>query len=103
MIFRIQLNRRVIIFVPGLRVTLNIDLENYVGMFSHRAGVAVAIHAPNITAFPEDDGIMAAPGHETLMGVRAVRDANTVKPVYNDHLMGYFSAFWCSSRWPWAT
>ena len=27
----------------------------------------------------------------------------TVKPVYNDHLMGYFSAFWSSSRWPRAT
>ena len=27
----------------------------------------------------------------------------TVKPVYNDHLMGYFSAFWSSSRWPGAT
>ena len=25
---------------------------------------------------------------------------STVKPVYNDHLMGYFSAFWSSSRWP---
>ena len=28
---------------------------------------------------------------------------NTVKPAYNDHLMGYFSAFWSSSRWPRAT
>ena len=28
---------------------------------------------------------------------------NTVKPVYNDHLMGYISAFWSSSRWPGAT
>ena len=28
---------------------------------------------------------------------------HTVKPVYNDHLMGYFSAFWSSSRWPRAT
>ena len=27
----------------------------------------------------------------------------TVKPVYNDHLMGYFSAFYSSSRWPRAT
>ena len=26
----------------------------------------------------------------------------TVKPVYNDHLMGYFSAFWSSCRWPYA-
>ena len=25
---------------------------------------------------------------------------DTVKPVYNDHRMGYFSAFWSSSRWP---
>ena len=24
----------------------------------------------------------------------------TVKPVYNDHPMGYFSAFWSSSKWP---
>ena len=29
--------------------------------------------------------------------------AITVKPVYNDHLMGYLSAFWSSSRWPRAT
>ena len=29
--------------------------------------------------------------------------SSTVKPVYNDHLMGYFSAFWSSSRWPRAT
>ena len=28
---------------------------------------------------------------------------NTVKPVYNDHPMGYLSAFWSSSRWPGAT
>ena len=27
----------------------------------------------------------------------------TVNPVYNDHLLGYFSAFWSSSRWPRAT
>ena len=30
-------------------------------------------------------------------------DTFTVKPVYNDHLMVYFSAFWSSSRWPRAT
>ena len=27
----------------------------------------------------------------------------TLKPFYNDHLMGYFSAFWSSSRWLRAT
>ena len=30
-------------------------------------------------------------------------ESYTVKPVYNDHLMGYFSASWSSSRWPRAT
>ena len=25
---------------------------------------------------------------------------STVEPVYNDHLMGYFSVFWSSSGWP---
>ena len=29
--------------------------------------------------------------------------SNTVKPVYNDHLIGYFFAFWSSSRWPMAS
>ena len=31
------------------------------------------------------------------------RMLGTMKPVYNDRLMGYFSAFWSSSRWPLAT
>ena len=31
------------------------------------------------------------------------RQAYTVKPVYNDHLMEYFSAFRSSSGWPMAT
>ena len=31
------------------------------------------------------------------------RNVYTVKPVYNDHLVGYFFAFWSSSRWPRAT
>ena len=38
------------------------------------------------------DGGVSVPLFQHLIG--------TVKPVYNDHLMGYFSAFWSSSRWP---
>ena len=33
----------------------------------------------------------------------SVWHSDTVKPVYNDHPMGYLSAFWSSSRWPRAT
>ena len=29
-----------------------------------------------------------------------LRQREKVKPVYNDHLVGYFSVFWSSSRWP---
>ena len=32
-----------------------------------------------------------------------VCENDTVKPVYNDHIIGYLSAFWSSSRWPRAT
>ena len=39
----------------------------------------------------------------TTMYIFMVHVSNTVKPVYNDHVMGYFSAFWSSSRWPRAT
>ena len=38
---------------------------------------------------------------QTLLIGRNIRI--TVKPVYIDHLMGYFSAFWSSSRWLRAT
>ena len=33
------------------------------------------------------------------LSVITVIASGTVKPVYNDHLVGYFSAFWSSSRW----
>ena len=33
-------------------------------------------------------------------GTEETRRGITVKPVYNDHLMGYFPAFWSTSRWP---
>ena len=41
--------------------------------------------------------------YEHGLGFVVARAFYTVKPVYNDHLMGYFSAFWSSSRWPRAT
>ena len=37
------------------------------------------------------------------IGVTAPIFITTVKPVYNDHLVGYLPAFWSSSWWPGAT
>ena len=59
-------------FLQGLRITVNIDEQNYVGMFSHRVGAMVAIHPSDVTAFPQDTGISAAPGVDTTIGVRRV-------------------------------
>ena len=40
---------------------------------------------------------------ETPRNMKRTSNPYTVKPVYNDHQMGHFSAFWSSSRWPRAT
>ena len=41
---------------------------------------------------------------KAVFGIRSSdADVITVKPVYNDHLMEYFSSIWSSSRWPRAT
>ena len=37
------------------------------------------------------------------VSTRVIEKINTVKAFYNDHPMGYVSAFWSSSRWPLAT
>ena len=50
-----------------------------------------------------DDIIVMTPMHYSGQSQHDRCNCNTVKPVYNDHLMGYFSAFWSSSRWPRAT
>ena len=42
-------------------------------------------------------------GCKTIICHIMERKYYTVKPVYNDHLMEYFYAFWSSSRWPRAT
>ena len=39
----------------------------------------------------------------SLVGGDLHKNPDTVKPVYNDHLFGYFFAFWSSSWWPRAT
>ena len=40
---------------------------------------------------------------QSLFCLHKISDRSTMKPVYNDHRVGYLSAFWSSSRWPRAT
>ena len=50
-------------------------------------------------------GVSSGRLYKTCYTIRKshIPQCSTVKPVYNDHPMGYFSAFWSSSRWPRAT
>ena len=58
--------------LAGLRLTLNIEQAEYLGLFSHKAGVRVTVHPFNVTPFPEDLGLNAMPGSETEIGVTVV-------------------------------
>ena len=60
------------IIFTGLRLTLNIEYDQYIGMFSHKVGARIAVHPNNITAFPEDFGVNAGPGQNTEIGVNMV-------------------------------
>lgn len=58
--------------VIGLRLTLNVETSEYLGMFSHEQGAVVAVHANNITSFPEDDGLVVSAGHATEIAASMV-------------------------------
>ncbi|KAK3858429.1 hypothetical protein Pcinc_035380, partial [Petrolisthes cinctipes] len=40
----------------GLRLTLNLDLKNYVSLLSPEVGVRVVVHQPSVTPIPEEEG-----------------------------------------------
>ena len=54
------------------------------------------------------NSMIAKPSHglydclNSSINTEQARD-DAMKPVYNDHIMWYLSAFWSSSRWPLAT
>ncbi|CAH1789854.1 unnamed protein product [Owenia fusiformis] len=64
----------------GLKLTLNIERQEYIGLFAHGSGVRVAVHPRNATPFPEDYGISAPTGWETAIGVRENRVTRLTKP-----------------------
>ena len=62
-------------------MTLNIEYEEYLGLFAHKAGVRIAVHDHDYAPFPEDFGISAAPGMETQIGVERVRSRQLSRQV----------------------
>ena len=59
----------------GLTLTLNIGQDDYVKEFGGSAGVRVVVHPKDRMPFPTDEGVLAAPGQMTLIGIRQVNYA----------------------------
>ena len=54
-------------------MTMFLDIDEYLGMFSTTVGVRVAVHPADETPFPQDKGVSAPPGQMTNIGVKLVR------------------------------
>nr|XP_039273463.1 amiloride-sensitive sodium channel subunit beta-like [Styela clava] len=54
----------------GLKMTLFIDQEEYIGLLTPEAGVRTIVHRPFTVPFPEDDGFDCRPGTSTTFGIR---------------------------------
>jgi hypothetical protein len=55
----------------GLRLTLNLNIDKYVGEFAPRVGARVTVHHPATVPHPETAGFSVMPGSETAVGIRA--------------------------------
>ncbi|XP_035696828.1 uncharacterized protein LOC118430223 [Branchiostoma floridae] len=64
----------------GLKLTLNLETAEYLGLFGNKAGARVSIHPVNSTPFPETDGVDVPPGMATSISVRSLVITRTPFP-----------------------
>ena len=60
-------------YLLGLQVELFLEQEEYIAELTEGAGMRVTIHANDRMPFPEDDGLLVAPGTQTHMALRVVK------------------------------
>jgi hypothetical protein len=58
--------------VSGLTMTLMIEQDEYLDDLSPAAGARIIIHDPRVQAFPEEEGLNAAPGQLTSLALKSV-------------------------------
>ena len=61
------------ICILGLKLTLNIDQQEYAEGIAQVAGAVVVVHNQGKMPFPEDEGVFAKPGRLTSIGVNKVK------------------------------
>ncbi|XP_077983148.1 uncharacterized protein LOC144437989 [Glandiceps talaboti] len=54
----------------GLKLTLNIEQDEYIPMYGQDAGVVVLVHPPDVVPFPENSGITVPPGKKASIAIR---------------------------------
>ncbi|XP_066280218.1 uncharacterized protein [Branchiostoma lanceolatum] len=64
----------------GLKLTLNAESAEYLGLFGQRVGARVTLHPVNSTAFPDTEGIDAPPGAASAISMRQVIITRTPWP-----------------------
>ena len=68
----IRIIRRVLrALATGLSLLLNVETEEYLD-FTETVGMKVVVHPPDAMPFPEDEGIIVAPGFATSISIRKV-------------------------------
>ena len=51
---------------------MNVGQDEYIRSVGKQAGAVVVVHDQTRMPFPEDEGILAVPGHVTSVGIRKV-------------------------------
>ena len=62
-----------LVFVPGVKLTMNVIQREYLAGISDGAGVLVVVHPQHQMPFPEDNAVLAPPGFMTSIALRQVR------------------------------
>ena len=58
----------------GLRLTIDVEYFEYLGLFTEEVGVRLSVHHPSVYPFPETTGYSAPVGSSTSLGVTTVNN-----------------------------
>ncbi|XP_060598498.1 amiloride-sensitive sodium channel subunit alpha-like [Ruditapes philippinarum] len=64
----------------ALKLTLNVEIDEYVDNFSTGYGIRIVFHEPGTYPLPSHEGITLSPGTETNIGLRRVHISRLGKP-----------------------
>ena len=65
----------------GLKISLNVEQEEYLSQLSQAAGVKVVVHPQGQMPFPNEEGFFASPGHSTAIGLSKVGEALSLRNI----------------------